>query len=73
MAKMQGDSTISFLVWQHGLYPPFVAFNIFQQTVFVGSIFIMVDLNAKISKAYRNIHRTVRLDKSLRQDRESLV
>ena len=33
----------------------------------------MVDLNAKISKAYRNIHRTARLDKSLRQDRESLV
>lgn len=33
----------------------------------------MVDLNAKISKAYRNIQRTVRLDKSLRQDRESLV
>ena len=33
----------------------------------------MVDLNAKISKTYRNIHRTVRLDKSLRQDRESLV
>ena len=31
----------------------------------------MVD--AKISKAHRNIHRTVRLDKSLRQDRESLV
>ena len=72
MTKMQGDSTISFLVWQHGLYPLLHSI-FFQQTVFVGSIFIMVDLNAKISKTYRNIHRTVRLDKSLRQDRESLV